>query len=44
MSERRQRNYVIKKRKWITLEEKVNVIRIHEEKIGREKGMCESSV
>lgn len=40
---------VTKKRKWLTLEQKLDVIKLHEEgasfaKIGREKGMDESSV
>lgn len=40
---------IIKKRNWLTLEQKLDIIRLHEEgasfaKIGREKGMVESSV
>lgn len=46
---KRESDSAIKKRKWLTLEQKLDIIKLHEEgasfaKIGRDKGMDESSV
>ena len=46
---KRESDSVTKKHKWLTLEQQLNIIKLHEEgasfaKIGRDKGMDESSV